>query len=187
MQEGRVSVRRSGLRVWQRQKDYPHGTRARYVTHKCRCADCRRANLLYFRQRERAVRAGDRNGLVDTREAREHIRRLARAGVGYRMVADSAKVSTTVVRLIKQGKYPRARARTVRAIMAVTIDCRGDNVLVSGASTMRIIEKLLEEGFTKRDLARQLGYKCLRIQFKRARVTVKNRARVERLFAKLTT
>jgi hypothetical protein len=36
-----------------------HGTRARYVHRRdgCRCAECRAANALYFRQRRRRARA----------------------------------------------------------------------------------------------------------------------------------
>lgn len=175
------------MKPLERAKDHPHGTRARYVALKCRCADCRRANREYFHAREAAKKAGDFNGLVSAEPAREHIKKLARAGVGYKMVAESASISSTIVLGIKKGERPRARARTVRKILAVTIDCRGDKTLVSGASTWRRIEKLLEEGFTKRDLARLLGYKSPAIQFRRQRVTVRTRARVERLFEKLTT
>lgn len=175
------------MKPWQSAKEHPHGTRARYVGLKCRCKECRRANLDYFNQRAAARKRGDFNGLVDAAAAREHIKKLARAGVGYKMVAEAARTSSTIVLEIKQGNRPRIRARTLRGILAVTIDCRGDKALVSGASTWRRIEKLLEEGFTKRDLARALGYKSPAIQFRRQRVTVRTRARVERLFEKLTT
>lgn len=168
-------------------KEYPHATRARYVAQRCRCDECRAANAAYWRGRYQARKAGDWNGLVDATPAREHIRKLSRAGVGYMMVADAAKTAVSVIQDIKSGARTRARARTVRRILAVSIDCRGDGTQVSAASTWRRIEKLVEEGFRKRDLARLLGYECEQLQFGKTRVTVRTRARIERLFEKLTT
>lgn len=37
-------------------KGQPHGTRSRYVTSKCRCSECRRANREYVQKRERESR-----------------------------------------------------------------------------------------------------------------------------------
>lgn len=176
------------MKPWERAPEHPHGTRARYVSGKCRCEECRRANCEYSKARERARKAGEFNGVVDAAPAREHIRKLARAGVGYKMVAWSASLPVSIVAGIKSGRRRNARAATVRKILAVTIDCRGDKALVSAASTWRRIEKLLEEGYTKRDIARRL-YKRENpsLQFRRQRVTVRTRARIERLFEKLTT
>lgn len=167
---------------------FAHGTRSRYVTAGCRCPECKRANREYAKARDRARKAGDNNAIVDASPAREHIRKLARAGVGYKMVAASASVAIRRVADIKSGKRRQARAATVRRILAVTIDCRGDAALVSAASTWRRIEKLVEEGYTKRDIAARL-YKSQRVpklQIGRQRVTVRTRARIEYLFEKLT-
>lgn len=175
-----------GLRI-EVLKEKPHGTRARYVAAKCRCPDCRRANRDYYHQRKAARARGEAGHIVSAELARMHIKKLARAGVGYKMVADAARVARSIVAAIKNGTRTQARQSTVRRILRVTIDCRGDAALVSAASTWSRIEKLKEEGFTKRDMARALGYASPAIQFRRQRVTVRTRARVERLFEKLTT
>lgn len=168
-------------------QDKPHGTRARYVAGKCRCFECRRANSAYYHQRKAARARGEAGHIVSAEPARLHIKKLSRAGVGYKMVADAARVARSVVAGIKSGERSQARADTVRRILQVGIESRGDAALVSGASTWARIGKLKEEGFSKRALARALGYKSLAIQFRRQRVTVKTRARVERLFERLTT
>lgn len=173
----------SSLKAW---KEFAHGTRSRYVTQRCRCDQCREANRIYINQRNAQRRAGDVNGLVSAAPAREHIKKLGRAGVGIDMVAEAASTSVTVILQIKKGTQLNLRARTLKRILAVSIDCRGDGALVSAASTWRRIQKLVEEGFSQARLARELGKKGP-LQFNKTQVTVRTRARVERLFEKLTT
>lgn len=172
---------------WPTTSASPHGTRARYCIGRCRCDLCREAARRYGRANYAARKAGQLNKIVSAAPAREHIRKLARAGVGYRMVAEAASLPKSVVLGIKNGSRANARKQSIARILAVTIDCRGDRTLVSAASTWRRIEKLLEEGFTKRDIARRL-FKGANpsLQFGRQRVTVRTRARIERLFEKLT-
>lgn len=164
----------------------PHGTRMRYLGG-CRCQPCKTANTEYEKARYRERRNGNGNGIVSAQPAREHIKKLSRAGVGYKMVADSARVAVSVVFGIKNGTRIQARSQTVKRILQVTIDCRGDNTLVSAASTWRRIEKLQEEGFSKSFLSKQLGHKGHSLQIGKHQVTVRNRARIEKLFEKLTT
>ena len=164
----------------------PHGVRLRYMAG-CRCLKCRMANTNYETARAKARAAGDWNGIVDAAPARRHILELSSAGVGYVMVAAAASVARTVVFEIRQGRKLRARARTVRQICAVTTDCRGDSALVSARGTWQKIRLLLEEGYTKADLARRLGRESPHLQIQKDRVTVRTRADVERLYRKLTT
>lgn len=163
-----------------------HGTHSRY-NGGCRCDECRRANTEYAAMRAAARRAGQANRVVSAAPAQEHIRKLQRAGVGYRAIAAAASLTHRIVLGIKSGKRTLARSDTVRRILAVDVACRSDRALVSAKSTWARIEKLLEEGYTKRELARLLGYKMPMLQFNKHRVSVRNRARVERLFEKLTT
>lgn len=38
-------------------REFEHGTRARYVGHKCRCDDCRAANTAYYHEQQAAAKA----------------------------------------------------------------------------------------------------------------------------------
>lgn len=165
---------------------HPHGVRVRYMAG-CRCLKCRMANSNYETERARARKAGDWNGIVDATPARQHIRKLSRQGVGYKLVAEAADLPTSIVFGIRTGDRPRARARTVRKILEVSTACRGDSTLISAKPTWRRIEILLEEGYTKAALAKMLGYDRPALQIGRERVTVRNAAKVERLYQRLMT
>lgn len=163
----------------------PCGTRLKYIAG-CRCLRCRMSNANYETSRARARAAGDWNGVVDAAPARAHIKKLARAGVGYRMIAQVTDVARTVVFGIKMGTRVRARARTIRKILAVTAQQRGDATCVSAKHTWMLIGQLLEEGYTKTSLAQQLGY-TRALQLNKDRVTAKNAAKVQRLYTRLMT
>lgn len=166
--------------------DRPHGIRLRYRAG-CRCLKCRMANSNYETMRSRARKAGDWNGIVDAEPARLHLRKLSRAGVGYKTAADAASVARTIALGILSGRRPRARARTVRRLCAVTNACRADAAMVSARRTWRFIGLLLEEGFTRAELARRMGYRSPALQFRKHRVLVRTAAKVERLYRRLTT
>lgn len=163
----------------------PHGVRLRYMAG-CRCFKCRRANSSYEAQRIKARAAGDWNGYVDTTPARLHILKLSGEGLGYPMVAAATSVSRSTVLAIRNGRQLQARARTVRKICAVTIACLGDGARVPAAGTWQKIGWLLEEGYTKAALARLLGHKSPALQIRKDLITVRTRARVERLYRRLT-
>jgi hypothetical protein len=166
---------------------HPHGVRIRYMGG-CRCLQCRMANSNYEKERRLARTTGDWNGIVDTAAARAHIKKLARKGVGYKMVAAAASVNKSIVFAIKNGRRPNARARTVRSILAVTPDVsRGDAALVPAASTWRLINLLLEEGYTKGMLAKLLGRQRAALQIRKVRVTLRTREEVRALYRRLMT
>lgn len=162
----------------------PHGDRLRYMAG-CRCRECRRANTNYEKARQKIRKAGLSNGVVSAAPAREHMRKLARVKVGTRMVAEATSISRTILMGIKSGARVNARAQTVRKILAVTIEQRGDASLVAAASTWNRVRALEEEGYTRRDIARMLGFKNWSLQFGAHRVTVRTRARVEKLYQRL--
>ena len=112
---------------------------------------------------------------------------LSRAGVGKRAVAAASDVCMTVLTNIRTGKKAQIRARTERRILAVTPAMASDRALVKSGRTFRLIAKLKDEGFSKAELARRLGYRNEALQFKRNRMTARNVARVENLYRSLTT
>ena len=161
--------------------DKPHGTRLKYMGG-CKCMLCRAANSCYEAERGVARKNGDWNGIVDARAARRHISKLSKAGIGYKSVADAASVAHTVVAEIRAGRKLRIRQRTERSILAVTKTAYAGGALIDADPTWKQIDKPLEEGFTKAELARRLGLKSPAIQFKHFEVTAKTAARVDRFY-----
>lgn len=164
--------------------DRQHGDRLRYLGG-CRCDACRAANSAYERSRQLARAAGDWNGIVSAARARKHLQNLARRGVGRRSVQAATDIADTILSEIRSGKRTQIRARTEKKILAVTTAVLGDAVLVPAGSTWALIGELQAAGFTKGYLALQLGRKTPALQLNKQFVTLRNKAAVERLHARL--
>lgn len=164
----------------------PHGVRIRYVAG-CRCVACRKANSAYENERQKARKAGDWNGIVSAKAAREYMLHLSRRGVGRRAIQACTDVADTVLQEVRSGKKTRIRARTERKILQVTTAMAADHSLVSARRSRQLLGLLLEEGYTERFLARRLGYKTHRLQFGAGQITVRNAARIKHLYRELTT
>ncbi len=161
----------------------PHGTRIRYVGG-CRCLPCRAANSRYETERAAQRRMGLGNGLVPAKRARRHLSALSAKGVGRRAVAEASGVSATILMLVKSGRRTQIRSDTERRILAVNTGCASDGALISAQSTWRLIDRLLDEGFSRKELARRLGYRS-GLQLNRARITVRNAGRVRRFYDRI--
>lgn len=163
----------------------PHGTRHRYLSG-CRCVPCRAANSRYETARAADRKAGDWNGYVSANAARAHILRLGRAGVGQKLIVAACDVPYSIVHSIATGRRLRIRARTERRIVAVDATVRGDNSLVDSAATWRLLDRLLEGGYSKVQLARWIvGPHARSLQLKRGRITARTASRVERVYQML--
>jgi hypothetical protein len=177
---------RRGLRpVAELAASRPHGDRLRYMAG-CKCFKCRRANSDYERQRQAARAAGDWNGIVDAAPARKHMAKLSRAGVGRRAIGGVTDIADSVLHEIKSGRRRRIRARTLRKILGVTPAVRADHSHVPAAKAWRLIGALLEEGYSKAELARRMGLKTPAIQMRRDFITAKSEQRVIALHGRLT-
>lgn len=166
-------------------RDRAHGDRLRYMAG-CRCDACRKANSAYENQRRRARAAGDWNGIVPADKARAHMRHLSRLGIGRRAIGAATDIADCILSDIRTGRKSRIRARTERLILAVTPKVASDHATVSATRTRRLIARLLEEEYSEAFLAKRLGYTHRRLQFG-DRITVRNAARVARLYRELTT
>lgn len=165
----------------------PHGTRLRYMSG-CKCFRCRRANSDYEHQRQVARAAGDWNGIIDAKAAQSHLQRLSGQGVGLRSVVAATDIARSILHEIVNGERLRIRARTARKILAVTPEfARADWAKVCAANAWRLIDELIEEGFSRAAIARQLGYRTPALQFKRERITARTEQRVLALHRRLTT
>jgi hypothetical protein len=163
----------------------PHGVRMRYMAG-CRCDACRRANTAYESQRARARKTGDWNGIVPAAEARAHMLKLRRQGVGLQTVQACTDIAGTVLQEVVSGKKTRIRARTARLILLVTKAQAADHALISASRSRHLIARLLEEEHAEAFLAKRLGYATGRLQFTADKITVRNAARIERLYKELT-
>ena len=162
----------------------PHGTRLKYMAG-CKCLRCRAANSRYECERSASRLAGDWNGLVPATAARHHLFRLSKQGVGRRAVSAACDVSLTIIGSIRSGTRTQIRKRTQDRILGVTRHAVSDAALVPANETWRQINALIEEGFTKAELARRLGLETPALQLGRSRILARTAARVDRLFRML--
>lgn len=176
-----------GLPTLERLAERPHGTRMRYLG-RCRCVPCRAANSRYETERQAARKRGEWAGVVPAAPARAHILKLSRLGVGYKSVAAAAGVAVSVMAKIRSGERVQVRATTLRRILAVDAGARADASTVPAGPTWRRIGQLLEEGYTKGRIARELGARYPSLQIgRRGRVLASTAVRVERLHRRLLT
>jgi hypothetical protein len=110
---------------------------------------------------------------------------LSAAGVGRRQVSDASGVADSILFKIISGDRKQIRARTERSILAVTQAAAADHALVDARATWVLIHELLASGYTKTQLAHELGYKTHALQIGKHWVTVRNAFDVQRLHQRL--
>jgi len=164
---------------------HPHGTRARYVSGRCRCEPCRAANAAHRRQRARAVAAGDTRGLVSSDRARAHLAALRATGVGARSVSAASDVALSIVRAVASGKATNIRAHTERRILAVDAGAVADHGHVDSGPTRRLIREIIRAGYTRGEIARRLGASRPALQLAPRRILARNALAVERIHREL--
>jgi hypothetical protein len=125
---------------------------------------------------------------VSAADARAHIQRLSRQGVGYKVVAEEARVAVSIVSGIRMGTRQNCRANTARAILAVDPKTviRGDWSLVDGGATWKLIDELVGDGYSKRQLATWLhGRRTLALQIRPDKITYRTATKVQDMYDKV--
>lgn len=150
----------------------------------CRCVPCRAANSRYESERLEARKAGKSNPIIPADTARKHLLKLQRAGIGRRTIHDISGVAENIIAGVRNGTLPNLRRDTEDRILAVTVDAVPDSALVSARPTWKLLNALLGEGLTKRELSRRLGYKRY-FQINTKRITAKTAMRVEQFYNRL--
>jgi hypothetical protein len=166
-----------------------HGTRAKYVVEKCRCEPCRKANRDYALQRDRHKRRvafgieEPRPAFVDATEAREHLLWLSKVGVGKRRVSKLTGISLSVIDRLRQGNQTKCRPKTAAKILAVGRSKASDGAFIDAKQTWRLIDDLVNHGWTKTAIAKAIGSKAQRpaLQLQRNKVTAKNARAIAQL------
>lgn len=185
MTPAQAAIRARGLKpAAQLAADRPHGDRLRYIAG-CRCSECRAANSAYERSRIAARRAGDWNGFVSAARARAHMLALAKQGVGRRAIGAASDVADSILSKIRSGERQQIRARTERAILAVTPAMVSDHACIDAGPSWCLITELLKAGFTKTRLAHELGMQGHALQLGKDQITAGNAYKVERMHARL--
>ena len=142
----------------------PHGTLSGRKYHRCTCDDCCTAAETYERNRRRNRAYGRWEPLTDAEPARQHVRRLMAAGVGWQRISDLAGVGHSVVQRLLYVSSGRPISRRIRtehaaALLAVTASptLRAPAALQDGTGTRRRIQALVAAGWTQRHLAARLN------------------------------
>jgi hypothetical protein len=159
------------------------GTRSKYI-RGCKCDQCKAANCRYNLDREQARKRGDLRDLVDATAARKHILKLSKLGIGWKTVADTARLTRSTVRRIKNGAALHIRKHNEKRILDVDQTAAGDATLVSAKATWKLLNELLEDGYTRKQLAKWLGStaKVPALQIKKDLVTARNAMKVELMY-----
>ena len=98
-------------------------------------------------------------------------------------------VGATVLHEVKIGKKTQIRARTERLVLGVApvfANMTGSS-LVDAEHSWKLLNDLLAEGFTKAQLAAELGYRWPALQLHKKRITATNRLKVFKLWRKYMT
>lgn len=162
-----------------------HGTRSSYV-RGCRCEECGAvarayARCHYYSRRRKLLK-------VPSDVARQHILYLKKMGMGANAISDCGGVGPVTVRKIRDGKWHRIKQRTEQRILSVTPEGIADCALVDATFVHGLIRELLEEGWTRRDLNRELGRTGRQFPFLRQkRVRAKTQMLIEKLYRRAMT
>lgn len=142
-----------------------HGTHACYVWGPnpgagdgCRCDDCRKAAAEYERERKRRKAPP----YVGADRARQHVRELMAAGVGLRQITRLTGISGGVLCKLMYGQGGRPPSKRIRKatedrLLAVSPADTADGAKVPAGPTHAIVEQLVERGWTKVAIAREIG------------------------------
>jgi hypothetical protein len=145
-----------------------HGTRARYVVDRCRCAPCTKANREAENHRYRMQAYGQWQPYVDASPVRAHVRALQECGLGWKRIAELADVSRGTVEKLLYGAPHRGmgpskgvRPDTAAKLLAVTAsgDKLGSAIAVDGTGSRRRLQALIAAGWPQAQLARRLSMK----------------------------
>lgn len=159
----------------------PHGTRIKYLGG-CRCIPCKAAASRYESELAAKRRQGLGNGLVDTSEVLAHLRWLSSKGVGYKAACEAAGVGKSSVMKAMSGERTKMRAANARALLAVTPEMAiRDGALIPAKQTWRHIRWLINEGMTKGEIAKRLGYKTRALQISKKVVRASTAMKVEKM------
>lgn len=160
-----------------------HGTRSCYVGG-CRCSDCSRVALAYARTHYR--RTKPKSPKVSTAHVMYHIAYLKSYGLGCKAIGQACDCSPATIRLLSNGRLRTILRVTEQRILSVTPEAIADHALVDGDMTRKMLRELLDEGYSWRQLSRELKRTTLHVFYVKS-VAAKTQLRVEKLYRRAMT
>jgi len=137
--------------------DHKHGqTPTCYRSHKCGCAPCRESNTKRGSDRKRLIAYGlPTSDLISPDAAREHIGKLAMAGMRPAAIAAAAGIDPHALTKIMRGTTVKMFADTEAKILAVPLDLTRvpDNHRVDARGSRRRLQALGAKGWAVSVLA----------------------------------
>lgn len=140
----------------------------------------------YCRHHRELLRSTGMVGIYDTTAARDHLQSLYARGLSVDKVARQAGLAVSSVWRIGVGRSKRARAETLRKILALDIDTARARS-VSSLGTRRRVQALVRIGWPYSELTRRtgLGATTLRKVIYRPRLTVGVAEKVAEVYREL--
>lgn len=131
----------------------------------CRCDPCRDAHRIYERDRQRSIRR-EQYGLetrniffVDATEVREHLNFLRSKKIGLKTISERTNVSKATLQSLRNGKRKFVTLPVQEKVLAVSsLPSKGGHY-VDAAEAKRLVDELLRQGFTMRQIAKATGRK----------------------------
>jgi len=106
--------------------------------------------------------------------------------VGYRAVAAVLDVCPTYIQSVKVGRRRKCiREHIAKRILAVDAGAVSDSALVNSSKSWKVLNKLLERGYSGRQLGRWLGSRFGRLPERGHRMTARMVRNVEQLYKRL--
>jgi len=129
------------------------------------------------------------DGLGPATRARFHIKKLGRQRIGQRAIEAVTDIPRSSIQAIKNGSKRQIRFTTEQRILGVNpVVARGNKSLLSSAQTYKIIDWLLADGLTPKQIQKRVG---LDYQFpilplrRRSLITARTAQKVQRYFLNL--
>ena len=150
---------------------HEHGTHNAYLTDKCRCLPCKKANAAasVHNRKMKAYGRGPNTTPVDAKPVQKHIKKLMRNGWGVERIAKEAGVGTSTVSRILYGE-PARKIRPPKTVLGKTSDKilafnpekreqRQGTVIetVDSTGTKRRIQALVACGYSMTRIADEMG------------------------------
>lgn len=122
---------------------------------------------------------------VPADKSRAHLNWLSCRGIGRDSVRDITGLNDDNLKKIRQGKRATVFAETEKKILSVTPKGYAGATVISSEETWKMLNRLLQGGFTRSELALRMGYKTPKLHFGREAVTGATEARVRRFYEKV--
>lgn len=138
---------------------------AGYTIDACRCSACTRAQNAYNNRRNRLIAYQKWEPYVDAEPARQHVRALMSAGMGWMHIARIAGVPNGAISRLLYGDKLRPPSRRVRPFTAAKLlalhadfDTLADSSRINATRTRRQVQALVAIGWTLTEQGRRIGW-----------------------------